>query len=53
MAVNKLAVQHERKKMALKSQILGHKVAIATHKENLQRKRAELSSMGSKASTRV
>lgn len=45
MPRTKLSIPVERRKAALKSQVLHHRVKIAEHKEQLQQKRVELKAM--------
>jgi hypothetical protein len=48
MAVNKLAIAHERAKMGLKSKILQARVTIADNQSKLKSHRSELKAMQNK-----
>jgi hypothetical protein len=53
MAVNNAGVAHKRQILKLRGEILGHKVAIATHRDKLVNKRAILSSLNTKKSNQI
>jgi len=53
MAVNNAGVAHKRQILKLKGEILGHRVAIAQHRDKLSSKRVLLSSLATKKSNQI
>ena len=53
MATNNAAVAHKRQILKLKGEVLGHRVAIAQHRDKLTTKRTLLSSLQAKKPNQI